>query len=81
MQQAVLEVGALHLDVVGELEAPLEGARGDAAVQELALLVLGLLLAADVSVCSLTSILSSSSLKPATAMVMRYSLSPSRSML
>src|SRR5262245_53951698 len=47
MQQTVLELGALHLDVVGELEAALEGSGGDAAVQELALLVLGLLLGAD----------------------------------
>src|SRR5712691_11428186 len=48
MEQAVLELGALDLDVVGELEAPLERARRDAAVQELAPLLLGLLLAADV---------------------------------
>src|SRR6185369_3415905 len=47
MEQAVLEVGALHLDVVGELEAPLEVARGDAAVQVLALLVVRLLGAGD----------------------------------
>jgi hypothetical protein len=33
------------------------------------------------SICSLTSTFSSSSLKPATAMVIRYSFSPSRSML
>ena len=46
MQQAVLEVGALDLDMVGELEAPLERAGGDAAMQELAFLLLGLLLAA-----------------------------------
>ena len=44
MQQAVLEIGALDLDVVGELEAALEGTRGDAAMQERALLVVGLLL-------------------------------------
>src|SRR5262249_18273007 len=48
VQQAVLEVGALDLDVIGELEAPLEGACGDASVQELTTLVLGLLLTADV---------------------------------
>jgi len=29
MEQAVLELGALDLDVVGELEAPLERARRD----------------------------------------------------
>jgi hypothetical protein len=71
VEQAVLEAGALDLDVVGELEAALERAGGDAAVQELRVLVLGLLLAANVEVCSLTSIFSSSWLKPATAMVMR----------
>ena len=48
MEQAVLQVGALDLDMVGQLEAPLERAGRDAAVQELASLVLGLLLAADV---------------------------------
>ena len=48
MQQAVLQVGALHLDMVGELEAPLERASRDAAVQELTLLLLGLLLTLDV---------------------------------
>src|SRR5262245_43832651 len=47
IEEAVLEVGTLHLDVVGELEAPLDRAGGDAAVQELALLVIGLLLGAD----------------------------------
>ena len=33
MQHAVFEVGADDLDVVGEAEAPLERASGDAAVQ------------------------------------------------
>src|SRR3546814_1253527 len=33
-EQAVLELGAGHLDVVGEVEAALEGASGDAAVEE-----------------------------------------------
>src|SRR5262245_11111601 len=47
MEQAVLDAGALHLDVIGELETALEVARGDAAVQELALLLLGLLGAGD----------------------------------
>src|SRR5690606_9811978 len=47
VEQAVLEVGALHLDVVGKLEATLEAARGDAVVQVLALLILRLLGAGD----------------------------------
>ena len=33
MQQAVGQFGAGHLHVIGELEAPLEGALGDAAMQ------------------------------------------------
>src|SRR5690606_33941997 len=47
MEQAVVEARAGHLDVVGELEAAFEGARGDAAVKDLAavLLLLFLLLA------------------------------------
>src|SRR4029450_8888835 len=45
MQQTILEVGALHLDVVGELEAPLEAAPGDAAAQELPLFFVGFLFA------------------------------------
>ncbi len=49
VQETVLERRALHLDVVGELEHALEGARGDALVERLALVLvgLGLLLAAD----------------------------------
>ena len=35
VQHAVLEVGTLHLDVVGEAELPTEGAGRDALVQEL----------------------------------------------
>src|SRR5215210_2187564 len=35
-QQAVLEADALHLDEVGEVEAPLEAARGETAVEVLA---------------------------------------------
>src|SRR5215207_4563578 len=35
-QQAVLEAGALHLHEVGEVEAPLEAARRQAAVEVLA---------------------------------------------
>ena len=41
MQQAVLQVRALDLDVVGEAKPAVERARGDAAMQELPLLVLG----------------------------------------
>ena len=36
MEEAVLQARALHLDMVGELEAALEGARGDAAIKDLA---------------------------------------------
>lgn len=39
MQEAVLEGRALDLDEVGELEGPLEGARGDALIEHLALLL------------------------------------------
>ena len=42
MQQAVLERGAGDLDIFGKLEAQLEGALGNAAMQEFARLVLGL---------------------------------------
>src|SRR5690606_15758789 len=37
VQEPVLERGAGHLDILGELEAQLEGALGDAAVEELTL--------------------------------------------
>ena len=43
MEEAVLEARALHLDMVGELEAALEGARGDAAIEDLAAFLGGLL--------------------------------------
>src|SRR5208337_4899624 len=33
MQQAILQTGARHLDVVGELEAALESARGNALIE------------------------------------------------
>src|SRR5690606_32997640 len=48
VEEPVLEVGALHLDMIGELEPALEAAGRDAAVQvaPLALALLGLLLAA-----------------------------------
>ena len=42
VQEAVLELGTDYQDVVGELEAVLEGPAGNAAVQIAALLVLGL---------------------------------------
>ena len=35
MEQAVLERSVLHQHEIGKLEDPLEGARGDAAVQHL----------------------------------------------
>ena len=43
VQEAVLERGALHLDIVGKLEHPLESARRDALIEHLAgcFLVLG----------------------------------------
>src|SRR5262245_40599900 len=46
IEQAVLKVGALHFDVVGKLEAPLEAAPGNASVQELPLFAVRLLFAA-----------------------------------
>src|SRR5690606_15658519 len=45
VQQAVAELGAFHLDMVGELEAALEGAAGNAAIQDLALVGLAILTA------------------------------------
>ncbi len=49
MQEPVLQARALDLNIVSELEAPLEGPRGDALVEHLADLrfVVGLLLAVD----------------------------------
>src|SRR6185312_1366297 len=47
VQQAVLEYGALHQDMIGELESPLEAPRSDTAMQESGVLLLGLLLAAN----------------------------------
>src|SRR5262245_49314936 len=47
VQETVLEVGALDLHVVGKLETPLETAPSNAPMQELALLVLRFLFAAD----------------------------------
>ena len=80
-EQAVLELGAVDLDMVGQLEAQLERAAGNAAVQELASLVLGVFAPRMLRAFSLTSIFSSSWLKPATAIVMRYALSETLSML
>ena len=37
MQQAIGKIGSRHLDVVGELEAPLEGARRNALIENLRL--------------------------------------------
>src|SRR5262249_15662406 len=42
MQQTGLEPRALHMDVVGRLEDALEGARGEAPVEGVALLLVGL---------------------------------------
>src|ERR1700755_568776 len=39
VEQAVLERGVLHLHEVGKLEYTLEGARGDAAIQHLGLVL------------------------------------------
>jgi hypothetical protein len=71
VEQAVLEARRRHLDVLGELELALEVARRDAAVQEVAVVAVLLLRPLITSVfCSLV-ISRSSSVKPATAMVMR----------
>ena len=72
MEQAVLQARALHLDVVGELEAALEGARGDAAIEHLAaFLGLCFLLALDGQGVLLGLDREVVSPKPATAMVTR----------
>jgi hypothetical protein len=49
VQKPILQARALDLDMVGELEATLEGPPGDALVEHVAglLLIVGLLLAAD----------------------------------
>jgi len=39
MEQAVLERGVLHLHEIGKLEGPLEGARRDAAIEHLGLVL------------------------------------------
>ena len=73
VQEAVLEVRAGHLDVVGELEAALEGAGRDALIEHLALRsrAFSCFSPRTVSVFSLASIVSSFSAKPATAIEMR----------
>ncbi len=73
MQQAVLQARAGHDDMVGELEQSLEGARGDALMQEFAAgLLRDLLLGARIeSVFSRVSMVISSREKPATASVTR----------
>src|SRR5690606_36083307 len=45
VEQAVLQRRAQHLDVVGKLEAALEGTGGDAAVEHLGAAAVGLVLA------------------------------------
>jgi hypothetical protein len=78
-QQPVLEPRVLHLDVVGELEAPLERAGRDAAVQVLRAL-LALLAPAHHQQVGLRRQLQLAGAKPATAMVIRYRSSPALSM-
>src|SRR5262249_24860223 len=46
MEQAVLQARALHLDMVGKLESALKGARGNAAIENLAVILGSLLLLA-----------------------------------
>ena len=70
MKQAVLELGGLDLDMLGELEAALEGAAGDALVQVGRLGGI-LALAGDGQNAVATSTPRSFSAKPATAMVTR----------
>ncbi len=72
VQEAVLQAGTLYLDMLGQLEAALEGAAGNAAIQELGLLASASAFSPlTVSVFSRDSIESSPSPKPATAIVMR----------
>ena len=73
VQEPVLQARALDLDIVGELEDTLEGARGDALVEHLAGLPSSLVCFSPwiVSVFSFASIESSASVKPATATEMR----------
>ena len=73
VQQAVLQRGAQDLDMVGKLEAALEGARGDAAIEHLGAFAVGLFLALaldgqHVAVSLDGDVLSE---KPATAIEMR----------
>jgi hypothetical protein len=45
VQEAVLQAGAGHFDVVGQLEAALEGTRSDAPIKQFRTFLAGLLLA------------------------------------
>ena len=73
MQQAVLQRGGGDFHMVGELEAALEGALGNAAIEEFALFAFSssAFSPLTVSTCAGASIESSLSSKPATAMVIR----------
>ncbi len=84
LQQAVGQRGILHLHVIGKLEAALEGAASNAAIQKRAVggvVVVALLLALDDQRVFVRDQFSSSSEKPATASVMRYAFSAVFSML
>ena len=81
-EQAVLELGARHADMVGKLEAALEVAAADAAIEVLgALIAFGVPLPVTRSSSSFWVMLSSASVKPATAMTMRQASSAVFSML
>jgi hypothetical protein len=69
MKQPVLGRRPGGEDMIGELETALEGARGDALIENLALFALAL--RRTVRTFSRVSIDNSLSAKPATAMVMR----------
>jgi len=78
--ELALEIDAQHtlgkarthdLDVVGELEAPLEVTAGDAAIEIFLVLGRRMALAADKQLVFLLRDVSSASVKPATAMTMR----------
>ena len=73
MQQAVLQARAARDDMLGELETPLEGARRNALMQELAVLSFNepCFAPRTVRAFSRVSIESSSFEKPATASVTR----------
>jgi hypothetical protein len=83
VQETVLQPCALDHNMVGKLEATLEGPLGDALIENVArlLLVSGLFLAADRQRVSLASSERSASVNPATATEMRNAFSPFRSIL